>query len=224
MAGGITQDTVVVNDLNGLRLEQRTRTTSRGTSVRYSIGITSEPILNDLDPIKLGDGPAQAIMAVIRKQIMGIMERTSLATQKRRESAEKAFAAGDSWAMRRYGGGRTGPTPPNQTQPPRKFNDSNRLARGLAARENKVEKTWTINVPANRLDPTTFVGGAAAMVGMFQDLKRLVPALANPKTLLDAPEVLAALNRSIRQLAVTRKDLVGRIFKAGIGLARTLSG
>ena len=53
MASGITQDTVVINDLNGLRLEQRTRTTKSGTSVRYSIGITSELAGSD----RLGASP-----------------------------------------------------------------------------------------------------------------------------------------------------------------------
>lgn len=222
MASGITQDTVVINDLNGLRLEQRTRTTSSGTAVRYSIGITSEPILHDLDPIKLGDGPAQAIVAVIRQQIRDIGEFASLATRARREKAEEAFAAGKAWAQKRYSGGRTGATAPNKTE--RLFNDSGRLADGLFARENKVEKTWTINVPANRLDPTTFVGGAAALSGMFLRLRQHVPALANPRTLIDSPLVIAALNRSIKGLIVTRKDLVGRIFRAGIGLVQTLGG
>lgn len=222
MASGITQDTVVINDLNGLRLEQRTRTTKNGTSVRYSIGITSEPILHDLDPIKLGDGPAQAIVGVIRRQIRGIGEFASLATRKKRESAARAFAKGEDWAMRRYTGGRTGMMQPNQTG--RLFNDSGRLEFGLFARENKVEKTWTINVPANRLDPTTFVGGAAAMAKMFDQLRRLVPALRNPQTLIDSPEVIAALNASIKGLIETRKDLVGRIFRAGTGLLQTLRG
>ena len=222
MADGITQDTVVINDLNGLRLEQRTRTTKSGTAVRYSIGITSEPILHDLDPVKLGEGPAQAIVAVIRQQIRDIGEYASLATRARRVKAAEAFEAGKAWALKRYSGGRTGATPPNKTG--RLFNDSNRMADGLFARENKVEKTWTINVPANRLDPSTFNGGAAALSAMFLRLRQHVPALANPRTLIDSPLVIAALNRSIRQLAVTRKDLKGRIFRAGLGLVQTLAG
>jgi hypothetical protein len=222
MASGITQDTVVINDLNGLRLEQRTRTTKSGTATRYSVGITSEPILHDLDPIKLGEGPAKAIVDVIRRQVRGITEFASLATRKRRESAAKAFARGEEWAMDRYAGGRIGMMPPNTTG--RLFNDSGRLEFGLFARENKVEKSWTINVPANRLDPKTFNGGVAAMAGMFDRLRRLVPALNNPRTLIDSPEVAASINASLRQLAVTRKDLIGRIFKAGTGLLQTLSG
>lgn len=173
----VSQETIVLNDYSGSATQRRTRTTSNGTSVRYTLSIKSEPILVDFDPLKLGKGPAEAIAALVSKQIRAISETASLSTQLGRKYAANAFAAGQSWAKKRYSGGRTGAKPPGAASSDRLFNDSGRLADGIFASENKKEGNWTINVPANRFDPTTFKGGESAILSMIERLRNLVPAL-----------------------------------------------
>ncbi len=167
--------TVVLNDFGGARLEQRTRQRQAGPVTHMTLSIKSEPILHDFDNLKIGRAAAEAIAALIRRQIEGIGEAAGVATQLKRKYAESAFAAGKRWALERYSGGKIGARKPAQTE--RLFNDSGRLAAGIVATENKTEGAWTINVAANRLDPRTFGGGEAGISRMVQRLVSLVPAL-----------------------------------------------
>jgi len=167
----ITQDVIVINE----GFQERRRTTSSGTKSRYTITVTAEPIIHNFSAEKLGEGPAIAIREAIVKQIKAITEVANLATIKRRQNAAKAIQAGKT--DKRYSGGRMGAIPPSGSV--RLFNDSGRLADGIFVRQNPQEKNWTINVPANRLDPSTFKS-QGAFVGMVNRLRELVPALVNP--------------------------------------------
>lgn len=182
---------VVINDYSGLTVEERTRKSGK---THVTMSISAEPIAVNLDPMLLGKGPANALAEVIRRQIAGIGDQASAETLLKRKYAESAFSRGESWATKRYSGGRTGALPPGKSD--RAYNDSGRLAGGVVAMANPQEKAWTINVPANRLDPSTFRGGAAgaAFQAMVKGLVDRVPALTRP---FAEPEVVAAVNASI---------------------------
>jgi len=192
----ITQDVIVLNDFG---FEERRRTTSKGTSSRFTVTIKSEPLVHVFDERQLGKGPAEAIREVLWKGIRGIEEFAALATVKRRERARRALAAGTGSAVRRYDGGRTGRKEPGQTV--RVFNDSGRLADGLEVRENVTEKSWTVNVTKNRLTPIDF-GTQAQLLAMVERLQRLVPELGDPRALLKHSTVTKAIDAAISNLII----------------------
>jgi hypothetical protein len=181
-----------VFSLNGF-IDQRTRTTSRGTKDRFSVTIKSEPLIVNLDPVLLGQEPSLAMAKLLKNKIRDIGAPASPATIKRRISALRSASPG-----RRYTGGRLGAMNPGQTS--RLFNDSGRLAVGIFARANRKESSWTINVPANRFDPSTFNGGLPAILLMIERLAFYVPELKNPKLMLDDAEFRAAVKRSLKKV------------------------
>lgn len=198
------QDTVVLNDLGLSSLSRRTRTGAGGkTSVRYSIEFQAQPILHDYSLTALGQSPAMAIRDLLEKKIKAIAQKPSPSTTLTRKAAAKALAAGASWAVRRYAGGRTGRKEPGQYDA--LFADSGRLAEGLEVRENRKDGNYTINVPANRLDPSTFIGGETAIVAMWQRLVTLVPEFRGGKNVL-TQEVIAAIAEAVTESIVTQTD------------------
>ena len=167
---------------------------------RYTIEIESQPLLHHFDEHMLGAEPAQAIKEALIEAIKGITAQASAATIRRREQAARALERGARWATKRYSGGRTGTKPPNQSD--RLFNDSGRFAEGLHVQQNKTDRTFTVNVPVNRLNREQFGRGFDAMI---QKLRDLVPALADMRKLLDDPRVSEAIDRSIDNL-ITKAD------------------
>jgi len=192
-------DVVVVNDFTTSTVEARTRASGK---TRYTVSIKSEPILHDFDELKLGKAPAEAIRDLLKRQVQAIGEFAAPATRAYRQRAVDAMARGARWAARRYSGGRTGVTPPNQTQ--RLFNDSGRLANGFTVTENKTSKAWTVNVPANRLDPTEFKGDAFQR--MIQRLVEHVPALRGGDEVLKDPAVRKAIEKATAEAIVALAD------------------
>lgn len=190
----VTQETIV---LNSFGLEERRRTTSAGTKSRYTISIKADAIPHIFDAKQLGRGPAEAIANAIKAGIKNVGQFAAAATQKKREQAARALAAGASWAVARYSGGRTGQKAPNQTK--RLFNDSERLAEGIHV-QAVGDESWTVNVPANRFDPSTFNGGAAAMAGMVARLQALVPELRGADELAKNDMVKKAVADSIYEI------------------------
>lgn len=201
--GSITQEVVVLNTFG---FEERRRTTGKGTTNRYTVTITADPVVHVFDPRELGRAPADAIAEAIRKGIKAIGEFAKPATRARREGAAKAFAARLPWAVARYSGGRTGDKAPNQTG--RLFNDSGRLADGIFAGPNG--DGWVVNVPVNRFDPATFTGGVGALVSMYGRLRELVPALQGPEALRKIPEVRDAIESSILNVIQTKGAQLGK--------------
>lgn len=216
----ITQDVIVLNDY----AQKRVRTTSNGTASRVTLTIKAEPILHDLSETNLGAGPAQAIMDAIKKQIQAITEVAKPSTIARRQRAKRLLETGvaeDNKAMAktktakawvaqgfkgligeghatvaRYTGGRTGAMHP--TGGIKLFNDSGRLANSIFVRQNTEEQNWTINVAANRLDPSTF-GSQGAFMRMIERLHAHVPVLANP---LKNEDVAKAIVQGIGDVAI----------------------
>jgi hypothetical protein len=190
----ITQDVIIINDF----AQERRRTTSKGTSSRYTLTIEAEPIMHDLSETHLGEGPAETIAAVIKQQIKGITAIAAPSTLLKRRSAAKALAKGTPYAVKRYSGGRTGTTAPSGSV--RLFNDSGRLADGILVKQNPAEKNWTINVTANRLDPRTF-RNQALFLAMLERLAQYVPVLRKP---LDNKHVVEAIEQGISTVLINK--------------------
>jgi hypothetical protein len=225
-------DIVVINEAGEFAPSVVRRGTTTRAKPRTSIEIISQPVVFDLDELALGAKPSEAIRAELERDTMNISEFASPATQARREMAAANPSA--QWVQQRYGGGRTGFTPPNQTK--RLFNDSMRLARGWFVRENKTDKSWTVNVPKGRLEPTTFGAGFQAMLDRFRSL---MPILKDSRELLNRPKFNAAVSESVRDI-VTVGEMRGdaasvqklkalaaakrRAFQAAVSLGRTVLG
>lgn len=188
----ISQDVIVLNDWDGAAFSERRRTTSSGTKSRFTVSFYSEPLIANLDPVAIGKGVAEAMAKALGDGIRAITQKAEDSTIAKRVEAIGALARGARWATKRYSGGRTGSKPPNADGQGRLFNDSDRLAGGIFARPNR-DGEWTVNVPANRFDPSTFNGKAADLVKMVERLKQLVPILADPAKLFALPAVAAAV-------------------------------
>lgn len=201
----ITQDVVVLNDMGASSLSSRTRTTSSGdASVRYSIEMRADPILHDFNQENLGQGPAQAIRDLLSRKMKAIGVAAADSTALRRANAAVGLAAGVPSYVARYSGGKIGLKPPRTTDPQNLFNDSGRFADGMAVRFNPTDNNFTINVPANRLDPRTFGGGEAALVRMWQRLVALVPEFKGGTEVLKHPEVVNAIGEAVADSIVTK--------------------
>lgn len=208
----VTQTSIVINE----GLTERQRTTGAGTKSRYTIEVKSEPILHELNEEQLGKGPAEAIAEAIRNGIKSITEFAKPTTLRQRDAAKRALERGAAWAKRRYAGGRTGQKAPSGSV--RLFNDSGRLADGVVAQQNVSEGAWTINVTANRLDPSTFKS-REDFVSMVDRLRSMVPAMRDPTAVPAVREAIAdgIRNLLIRELKRTDDLLVARA-RAVLGL------
>jgi hypothetical protein len=212
-------DVMVLNNYNGGTLERRTRFNKAGVGKdRYTVTIKSEPLLIQTDPKALGAGPAVAIAEHLKQAIAGITETVSPATMKARLSAQKAVMNGETWATRRYGGGKMGTRAPARSD--RLFNDSGRFIESIAARPNR--DGYTINIAGNRLDPSTLNGGEAALVAMMDRLREHVPEWGDASKLMDVLSVRRAIKDGLKEM--TRKTNE-RTLDMAIGLMdRAFSG
>lgn len=208
-----SQETFILNDFTGSTFDRRIR---NGKS-RYTVTIKAEPLAINLSPTRLGEGPANAIRDVLRDSIKRIGWFAATATRDRRERAAREFSVGKPSAVRRYTGGRTGATPPNQTQ--RAYNDSGRLADNLAVRQNE-ERDWIINVVANRFDPSTFT--PAAFDRMITRLIELAPEWSGGRALLSHESVVLAIKKGLDESFVRVGEARNKASKAWWGAAQKI--
>lgn len=210
-------ESIRINDY----VTERRRTTSSGTKSHYTVSIQSQPLQVTLDELAVGAGIAVALKDVLSSQIQGINETASSETLLKRKYAANAFAKGSRWATKRYAGGRTGPTPPGQSD--RLFNDSGRLAKNLTVRANAREQGFTINVPNNRFDPSTFAD-QGQFLRMLDRLRELVPGLRDPASLLQDPKVTRAIRETTDKVLITKADRAAQLrsdlTKSALDLAR----
>jgi len=202
---------------NATSFVARTGTLASGKQrkARYGFEIKSEPLLHDLSELNLGQGPAQAVADLIKDQINGISVRASNATLAMRKKAAAAFTSGESWALRRYSGGRIGAMAPNTSD--KLFNDSGRLRESIFVRENMTDASFTVNVAASRLNPDLFGAGFTAMINR---LTALVPAL-DPRKLMGMPTVEAAIKRSVDEMVTKATDNSEAAIAAGMARLRS---
>lgn len=205
----ITQRTVAINDFG---LARRERTTSAGTSVRYTVSIEADPLLHVFDAKRLGAGPAMAIAEHLQTRIGAIGVTASPSTLLKRKYARSAMERGARWATKRYSGGKIGTLQPDQSD--KLFNDSSRLVKGLIAKPTR-DNQWVINVAANRLDPSTFEDGEAGLVRMVARLRELVPEFGDANALAGVPVVRQAIGESVDYIFVSA---MGRSYGGGTDL------
>lgn len=208
---------VVLNDYHfgddplnvGSARERRGRMRKNGTRAksRFTVEIRSEPLLHDFDELALGHRPAEAIAETLREKIRGITATVADSTFEWRQRVSREWAAGKiSQSIRkRYTGGRLKETPPPTGPRNALFNFSGRLAKGIFARENKTDRAWTVNAPANRLDPSTF-RNPAQFSAMLAKLQELVPELLHPEKLGRDERVRTAIVDSIDDLIIEAKS------------------
>lgn len=192
-------------------LEQRTSKTGKQ---RFVAVVKSEPIYVNTDPKQLGGEIAVAIAKHLREQVKGISARASDATLRARKAAEKAFKAGEPWALKRYGGGKMGSKPPNQSD--RMFNDSGRMAESITANASK-DGVWRVNMAANRLS-----GSPASVQRIYAKLVELVPGFKNIGEIMKSNDVLAAMVRTKEKMIRKGKMQSGKtaldVIAAGVRL------
>jgi hypothetical protein len=171
--------------------------TSKSGKTRFSIRVEAEPVIINTNAKALGAEITAAVVEHLRNRVRNISATVSEATRRARERAERAVQRGESWATKRYAGGKMGARQPNQSD--RLFNDSGRFAEsivGSAASDN----SWRINVAANRLDPQTANGGEAAVQRIWQRLVQLVPEFGDMSKLMQSNEILAARIRMVDKM------------------------
>lgn len=183
---------VTLNDYSHLSVEQRTRSSGKQ---HVTMTVKSEVVVVNCDPDAIGKPVAEAIAKAIADGIRAISEVAKEGTLAARKAAAAALARGEAWAVKKYSGGRTGTTPPNQSD--RAYNDSGRLANGITANASTKNGTFTINAPANRLDPATFTGDGFQR--MVDRLVELVPALRNPFSDIGVQRTLRAVEGARHQ-------------------------
>lgn len=212
-------DILILNNLGNLK--QRKSSTGR---VRYTVEVKSEPLVHNLDPKTLGSTVASAIAEELRRQVKAITQQASKSTLDARQRAAKAFGAGASWAAKAYGGGKIGAMPPNQSS--RAWNDSGRFAAGIVAQAK--DDSWTINIPANRLNPTLLRDGELGVARMWRSLVALVPAFENTALLFQTDGVKKGVDTSIRALITKagemRDQLTAQRARAMLGLTKQIGG
>lgn len=189
MAGSITQDVFVLNE----GFEERRRTTSRGTKSRFTFSTRIDPVIVNLNELHLGKGPAEAIRLAVVNAIKGVAASVSVATILKRKYVKKAYEKGRDYAVRQYTGGRIKTTPPTDSD--QLFTNSGRFATGIFVRQNPEERSWTVNVPANRMNESTFT--RAQLIEFANRLREHVPVLRDP---LASSTVRAAVAGSLERM------------------------
>ena len=237
----MASDDVIV--LNQPGITRRVRTSGR---VQFTVEIKSEPLIHTFDPKTLGKVVAEAMAETLRQKILAITQKASAATLEWRKSAERGLsnhaetkelrktkhakaeiAAGrghllgnrGGWAHARYGGGRTGAMPPNQSD--RMFNDSGRMAKSIAAVAR--DDSWTVVMAANRLDPATANGGELGVHRIFRKLVELVPAFGDTKKLFEEKGVQGAVQQSLQMMIVKAKETRDQLSEARARAALNLA-
>ena len=223
-------DIIVLNDAGELAAKFAQRQGSGRSKARRTIEVESEPLLHDFNEDMLGVKPAEAIRNAISAGIKAVAAVASVGTLRRRARAKRRMSgapsphqeayrrrgAGYAGAYEdRYSGGRIGTLMPGQTV--RLFNDSGRFADGLSVRQNPTDKVFTVNVPANRLDPSEFKPGLFDL--MLIKLRQHVPVLGDLRKLLEDPKVREAINESIGDL-ITKADDKSRAKLEAMAAAR----
>jgi len=217
------EDIVTLGADNQQQAELQKRTSKTGRD-RYTVTVSGDSIVINTNEKALAKPVAEAMRDLLQKRIREITAQASAATIRSREVAAKAFSEGKAWALKRYGGGRMGSTPPNQSD--RLFNDSSRLEKSVAVGATK--DGYTINVAANRFDASTFNGGEGALAAMFAKLKQYVPELADPSKWFDAESVRNAVKESLGEMMLKARDkrveLIRQRMAARIQVAKALLG
>lgn len=167
-----------------------TRTRKSGSQY-ITTTVSSEGVAAVLSDKAIAMAIAEVIARRIREQTEAITDTVRESTAVTRRVVERAFARGESWAVRRFAGGRMGSTPPRSGEN-RMFNHSGRLAQSVVARFSRKADGFVINVAANRWNVAQF-RSLNDMRLAFQKWVDRVPVIMAPFADL---EVFRALEKS----------------------------
>lgn len=204
-------DVIVTSDYSNLgtgaitgRLGRTRKDGTRGRA-RMTIEIQSEPLVHVFDELQLGHEPAQAAAKALADKVRKITVPVAQSTELTRKYQENAFARGAAWARARFGGPKMGARSPDAAKR-EMFNHSGTFADSIVGTENRTEKSWTINVAANRLDPRTS-RNASEFRFITDALRRLIPEMDDPARLANVPEVQKAVADSINSMIFKASQL-----------------
>lgn len=190
-----SDDTIVTNQpLGGLK--QHTRKSGKQY---FTISVRAEPLVHDIDPMRLGKGPSEAIAAFFRQRLGEIGDLAAAATLDMRKRATRALGRGAGWAARAYAGGQLGSMPPDQS--PRIGFASGRFVKSIVARATK-DGEWLVNFAANRLNPSII--GDAGVARVWSTFLAHVPELGDAgllSTVLPIRRALKSAHESIAKKA-----------------------
>lgn len=192
---------IVINEFGELTKRQSKKKDGTLGAVRYTASINATPITARFDAKMLGKGPADAIAKHLRERVSSITALAAPATLRiRAANAQKlsgSLGGGrsgpvqqSSMLRQQYGVGKKGAAMPNQSS--RLFNDSGRLAKGIAVRAASGNR-WIINVPANRFNPDLLPGGEKTLNKIYAKLLELVPEFGDARKLRDVLSVRRAI-------------------------------
>lgn len=219
-------DTLVLGDpaVWGGKPNRLRRREIKSGAARYSVEVTSSPVIFNLDQKSIGRAVAAAMATTLQAKLRSIAATASANTIRARETAARAFARGEAWARKRYAGGRIGATPPNASD--RAFNDSGRMANGIAVGATS-DGSFRINVPANRLDEST-TSGELGVRRIWNRLVQLVPEIKDPVKLFTDPGVQKALRDGLAGAIVVaeqrRTELTRALAQARVQAVRSILG
>ena len=199
-----TQETIILHG----PFRQRIRHGKTTSKARITLEVKTKPLYHHFDEFSLGKGPATVLRDILSKAITDYSGTVAPATVVAREKAARAYDRGRSWAVKRYAGKRRkdgemdkrsmGDTPPKMSRLRDKRNFSGRLAQGLFVRENKTEKSFTVNFPASRFSSDTFY--FSELQQATEQLGRDIPVFGNPRLAFQEPAMQAAVRDSIHEL------------------------
>lgn len=175
----MAKDDILV--INAAQMKERVRATKSGPgrmTTTITMSVKSEPITYNLTEKLLLKQAAEALANSIRTQTKAIGVPVKDSTAEARGVAERAFAKGKPWALKRYSGGRTGITPPVVGER-RSYNHSGRLADGIVAAFVERTGEFVVNYPANRFNIKDW-GSVAKMRLAIDRWIAMVPALREP--------------------------------------------
>ena len=223
--------TITLNDFGEFTKRQSTKKDGTPGAVRYTSTIYASPVVTRFDAKMLGKGPAQAIAKHLRERVGGISSLASAGTQKIRAQEAKTISGV-------HGNGQEGPVRqsaylrkrydkalPNQTQ--RMFNDSGRLANGIAVNSAKGN-AWIVNVPANRLNPDMLRGGEQALREIYARLVQFIPEFGNGSKLREVLDVRRAIKEATPLIDPRLAKQVGKkiagFFTQDVSLRQVVDG
>lgn len=211
------------------RLGRKSKKTGRRGKSRMSIEIQGEPVVHNFAEVRLGKGPANAIGEILQSGIRQVTARVAPSTFRWRQSVGRNYpgAEGTARYSQRFRGGRIGEMPPPASPTRQMFNHTRRMADNITTRENRTDKSWTVNVPNNRLNPREFAN-RADFERMVDQLHRHVPEIGDPRALNRHPEFRHAVVDSIGDMiqAAEARGQAGRqrLRRTAFGALRRIGG
>ena len=225
-------------------VRQRTRFSKAGKRQRrYTLEIETEPVFHALESDELGRRNAEIIAEMAGENLRKAGRKAAEATQKwraaalkrlRRGSSDRSAGSGSFGAQlkKRYSGGRIGYKEP-QIPHDQYGIDSGRLADGMFARLNREGRmkgqrnTWTVNVPANRLNKEQWQGDQGlfmAWLKEFRDMVNLAAIVTSNRFEAATQEGLAAVIGTLQSAQWRkRRQLFRQQWKVVQGGARLLA-